>query len=96
MTETLLSWDERHYLAVVKEFGEVMVEQLKANRDKGTTWTDMSPSWLLRRLRAEVNELARAVKSRNADRIAQEAADVANFAMFLADKLRAAPPTENG
>ena len=52
-------------------------------------WGGYAPSWLLRRLRAKTNELARALARRPIvpDQIIHEAADVANFAMFIADKI---------
>ena len=71
---------------IVSHFAEAMEQKLKENDYKGG-WSGCTPSWLLRRLRAEINELARALKhhKRTPALIAREAADVANFAMMIAD-----------
>lgn len=65
---------------VVLKFAEVMERQLRKNDWKGH-WGCCTGSYLFNRLRGEVNELARAPAQ---DRLA-EAADVANFAMMIAD-----------
>jgi NTP pyrophosphatase (non-canonical NTP hydrolase) len=71
----------------VLAFAEVMESKLDENRHKGRTgWRHMTPSWLLERLQVETRELERAMKTKNSRDIAREAADVANFAMFIADK----------
>lgn len=44
--------------------------------------------WLLKRLRQETTELRRAIDDKDYPRIISEAADVANFAMMLADRAR--------
>jgi len=72
----------------VVQFARDMERKLKANEHK-SHWSGMTPPWLLRRLRAETNELARALKAKNAKRVIDESADVGNFAMMLADKARA-------
>ncbi len=75
----------------VRAFAELMERVLRANDRKGG-WKHMKPPALLRRLDEEVAELHGAV---NIPRqpltpiehtwVAREAADVANFAMFIAD-----------
>ncbi len=72
------------YARSVIRFVDVMLEKLDENRHKGH-WRDMSQKWLLNRLRQETGELRRAVEGGNATEIAREAADVANFAMMIAD-----------
>jgi len=63
-----------------------MEAQLRANDHKGG-WAYMTFSYLLRRLREEVDELEQAVKyaAPNYEIVVKEAADVGNFAMFIAD-----------
>ena len=74
---------------VVIGFAERMDEKLEANSHKNG-WQDCSDKWLLNRLRQETKELTKAVESGKIDRISSEAADVANFAMFIADNARVA------
>ena len=93
----------------VQLFSEAMEERLRANDHKGG-WDECGTPWLLKRLRDEVNELAGVV---NAEPIPyrggalavwrgnalHEAADVANFAMMIADvsgALRAEADDEAG
>ena len=69
----------------VRWFAERMEAELCANDYKGG-WEDMLLADLLTRLREEVEELAEAVKMRAATaHVISEAADVANFAMMIAD-----------
>lgn len=72
------------YARSVIRFVDVMLEKLGENRYKGH-WSDMSQKWLLNRLRQETGELRRAIEGGKATEIAREAADVANFAMMIAD-----------
>lgn len=67
----------------VSWFSLEMERKLKANDHKGG-WRDCSMDYLFRRLREEMDELALA----EGDDIIDEAADVANFAMMIADRLR--------
>lgn len=69
---------------VVRAFAIEMERQLQANDHKGG-WGDEDRHWLLERLREEVAELTAAIKERTPSAIVQEAADVANFAMMIAD-----------
>ena len=73
-------------------FAEAMEAKLRrhdnARGEHG--WRDEHEDWLLDRLREETAELARAILTRVPDdkwrrRVLHEAADVANFAMMIAD-----------
>lgn len=82
------------YCEVVTWFGHRMVDALVANDDKGG-WDDCSPEYLCDRLRQEVAELEREARNAYADlsarrarRVIEEAADVANFAMMIAEQWR--------
>lgn len=72
---------------VVRAFARAMEQELKANDHKGG-WHDCDPAWLLGRLREETDELAGAVAAGGPDVLA-EAADVANYAMMIADRMGA-------
>jgi NTP pyrophosphatase (non-canonical NTP hydrolase) len=58
-----------------------MEQKLRENSHKAH-WRDCSREWLMSRLLDEVEELRAAVTSED---VAREAADVANFAMMIAD-----------
>jgi hypothetical protein len=73
----------------VQAFALAMEERLKANDHKGT-WKGCDTDYLLDRLREEWVELRYAVMARNVfgrdpEQIRHEAADAANFALFIAD-----------
>jgi len=51
-------------------------------------WSGMSLQYLSMRLTQERKELERAIKSKDAIKIVEECADVANFAMMIADNAR--------
>lgn len=72
-------------------FRSQMLLKLRLNANKAG-WDTVSQRWLLNRLRQEVGELARAVEQYEDDADAAnvifEAADVANFAMMIADNAR--------
>lgn len=82
---------------IVLEFAKRMEAKLEKNRHKGDRegWLNDDPDDLLERLREEVCELDNAMVAQvnataftrtwTAEQLANEAADVANFAMFLAD-----------
>ena len=78
---------------VVQWFGEQMEEELAGN-DHKTGWDGMSFGWLSRRLGQEFRELKRRLPHghgltvEQANEIISEAADVANFAMMIADNAR--------
>ena len=65
-------------------FTNQMAKKLAINSHKGG-WKNMSHGDLLRRLGQETAELRRAIKKGKATNITAEAADVANFAMMIAD-----------
>ncbi len=79
----------------VRWFAQEMERQLRANDHKGG-WQEMSPFVLGRRLLEEYEELLSAclAAQRTPDRlpfhssVLEEAADVANFAMMIADVSR--------
>lgn len=66
----------------VRAFAAAMEKQLRANDHKGG-WQEEKVLWLLGRLREETDELSNALECR--DCVLAEAADVANFAMMIAD-----------
>ena len=70
--------------AVLWSFAQVMEKKLREN-DHKSGWSKMSYNELLVRLRQETDELARAIGSGSDSAVVSEAADVANFAMFIAD-----------
>lgn len=67
----------------VLAFAQAMENQLRANDHKGG-WKGCDYAWLFGRLLEEVKELEREV-TRDGEHILSEAADVANFAMMIAD-----------
>jgi len=92
VVETANQLDAFRYLRPeVLAFAHLMEQQLRANDHKGG-WDEDHPRALLSRLREETDELDAEVPVRYVDvigacreRIAKEAADVANFAMMIAD-----------
>ena len=71
-------------------FGDKMEHKLLAN-DRKPGWEDLSDVYLLKRLHEEITELEAALGDTSAEAIILECADVANFAMMLADKRRPGP-----
>lgn len=73
---------------VVQRFAEEMEAKLAAN-DHKPDWRNFAPEYLLARLHDEMVELAKAMWDHeyglDVDVVA-EAADVANFAMMIADR----------
>ena len=72
---------------IVKWFAEQMELQLRANDWKGG-WDDCPLAYLNGRLREETVELKWAIfppSEADREQVAHEAADVANFAMMIAD-----------
>lgn len=65
-------------------FVQEMETQLKENDHKGG-WKNCTDSYLLSRLLEEVSELLLVTLENDQLRIKEEAADVANFAMMIAD-----------
>ena len=74
----------------VRKFAERMEEKLAKNTHKGNRdgWLDETISWLASRLVLEVGELMVAIQECPQNEIARECADVANFAMMIADHCR--------
>lgn len=68
----------------VAKFAELMEEKLAENDHKGH-WSEAPWDYHVERLQQEVEELHDALIQGNPRLIAEEAADVGNFAMFLAD-----------
>ena len=72
----------------VIEFADSMESKLKEN-DHKSGWGNLTSSYLLLRLREEVDELEHAIRSgKSSKEVISEAADVANFSMMLADNAR--------
>lgn len=70
----------------VVAFADAMEARLRANDHKGG-WQQCSVDWLLARLIQEAGELAEEVVAEIAEQgVLYEAADVANFAMMIADR----------
>lgn len=70
--------------AEVLWFAQEMERKLQENDHKGG-WDTCSPKWLLNRLRQETAELELAIATGDPVKTTREAADVANFAMMIAD-----------
>lgn len=68
----------------VKWFAEKMETELLENDNKGG-WRDCWIEDMLARIPEEYKELLEAVASKDAHRVISEAADVANFALMVAD-----------
>ena len=61
----------------------------KGNTGWDEHWNNgCSTTWLLGRMQAETNELLLAISKGDPNEILSECADVANFAMFIADKTK--------
>jgi NTP pyrophosphatase (non-canonical NTP hydrolase) len=83
-------------------FAEKMEEKLRENDSKGG-WDNCDIAWLLKRLREETTELAEVIAVYEEDtrgipgvysahKTMSECADVANFAMMIADLVRRGSP----
>ena len=73
--------------AVIDDLHKAIDIKFEANHHKGT-WRNMSDHEVLFRLSEEINELVEAVRLGDYDNAILEAADVALFAVFFADKMR--------
>jgi hypothetical protein len=71
----------------LKSFVGWMRRKLEANQHK-TDWRDMRRDQLLGCIKAELRELELALGQKHAPSIVEECADVANFAMMLADNVQ--------
>jgi NTP pyrophosphatase (non-canonical NTP hydrolase) len=78
-------WNE--VLRCTSAFRKAMNSKLFLNQHKGNRngWKMDDPYDLLIRVREETEELAKALDSDNKTEILQEAADIANMAMMVAD-----------
>ena len=68
----------------LQRFFDAMVYKLRRNAHKGR-WADLSVDDALQRLREEVGELHESVLAGSSIEITMEAADVANFALIVAN-----------
>ena len=65
------------------------MQQELDNNDNKCGWVHLSPKWIINRIRQETKELEKAIKNKATKRrIISECADIANFAMMLADNIR--------
>lgn len=76
-------------VVTVAWFSKEMEQVLFDNIDKGG-WQDCPFSYLIQRLEEEVKELRESLMDRDPEDVVHEAADVANFAMMIADNVRMA------
>ena len=74
--------------SVVRWFSEIMLGKLQVNKCKGMTWRNESAENLFKRMVEEGGELYDEIKKRDKEAIIKECADVANFAMMIADNAR--------
>lgn len=72
----------------VAAFAQAMEQKLKENDYKGH-WDHCSMQYLSMRLTQEREELRRAVERADSKEVLREAADVANFAMMIAENVAA-------
>lgn len=81
---------EGRYAKLVGDFASLMQEEMELNEPtKGNTWLTDEVEWLLARLVEEVRELTEAVTyDVGVKYVNSEAADIANFAMMIADNYR--------
>ena len=77
----------------VATFGELMLEKLRERSGKGG-WAGCDIAWLFTRMEEEMNELYRSLEpiygrsgGKDLEAARRECADVANFAMMIADNL---------
>ena len=78
----------------VMALADAMEAKLKAN-DHKRHWRYLGMQTLSMRLTQEREELRRAVEAGDPDEVLREAADVANFAMMIADTVRQQHKTAN-
>ena len=92
-------WTSEHVRESVRWFSEHMERKLSEHDDR-PGWIGCDAYWLLERMKEERKELVAALRKLEASdggiktnglalRVIEEAADVANFAMMIADNLRA-------
>lgn len=81
--------EPRHWVNdhdALQKFGNDMYLKLRENSHKAH-WNTVSNDWLFARLMDEVHELNE-VMDEDPEKIIRECADVANFAMMIADNAR--------
>lgn len=69
----------------LSKFTAIRRKKLVKHKDRGLSWIDDDAWDLLERLVDEKNELEKAILHGSPDDIARECANVANFAMMIAD-----------
>lgn len=94
LTQTTEAFGEKsprsHLRPEVLAFATLMEAKLRKN-DHKKHWSTCDIDYLEERLEDEVDELKLAVRERTSEVVAREAADVANYAMMIADKLGGLP-----
>lgn len=83
---------EPNWRPEVRAFADAMEARLLANDHKGG-WSKDLPEWLLGRCEDELFELRRSIQWASGHAVLDEAADVANFAMMIADVCGGLGPT---
>jgi len=78
-----LPTDEEMLQDCVRDFSRKLEQMLKAN-GRGVSWREMRWTWLLMRLRQEVEELAEAMST--GQDVRKECFDVAAFAIMIWDQ----------
>lgn len=87
--------NQRDIGPAVAQFAENMRRKLRQNEHKGS-WLGVRPEHYVMRIMDEVDELQTALALGDPKAIIDECADIANFAMFIADGLerRSSTPVE--
>ncbi|KKL70462.1 hypothetical protein LCGC14_2104660 [marine sediment metagenome] len=75
---------ERQEVTLIETLGDHMAYKLRVNQDK-PHWLDEEKWRMFHRLSEEVQELRGALLGTSVEAVWHEAADVANFAAFVAD-----------
>lgn len=78
-------WVDDH--EALQVFSNDMYIKLRENSHKAH-WNTVTTEWLLNRCMEELNELQEALGNEDPGDIVRECADVANFAMMIADNVR--------
>ena len=81
--------------ATLAWFGQQMRAKLDVNRHKGDNWEELGIDWLFERLKwdtveeaSEISELENAILRQDWPNVIRECADIANYAMMIADVAR--------
>lgn len=78
----------------VHEFAKVMETKLR-KRDGYGGWRHLPLSYVMEKLKAEMRELEIAVQYESPQEVMNEAADLANFAMFIFDIMKTQEDTRD-